>query len=403
MAKNRTLYALFVIACLIFSVAYKSRISAVLLVTAIAYPLLALALTALSLLPVSVSFIEKRAVYEKQEQFELPISIRNNFIFPYAPIELDCLIPDNDTGLFLHKQIYVSVGPLKRMRIFVPCMHRYRGSYTAQIMCISVFDPLKLIRLTKRVDAATELVILPRRIPLQDLGMISCGEAGGLPEILRSGDKEDLSHVREYIEGDLVQLIHWKLTAKLDELMIKQYDATGDRYCVLLMDFGGSEHTAAAMIRRSDAVAETAIAVAMSVARSGVRLTADTGSLDGMSCDICDSAGSFEYFYDMISVMPPYIETIGMPELIRKWSAGETSAMFIVTPTVNEDTLAAAEAAASRNSGAVVLIYVNCSGNSLRYESSDSRFIFVEVLGETESALPAAAEQILEEYLTESS
>ncbi len=401
MARNRTLYALFAIGCLIFSVAYKSRISAVLLVVAITYPLLALALTALSLLPVSVSFIEKRAVYEKQEQFEIPISIKNNFIFPYAPLELDCIIPDNDTGLFLHKQIYISVGPLKRMRIFVPCMHRYRGSYSAQIMRLSVFDPLKLIRLTKRVDAAMALVILPRRILLQDLGMVSCGEAGGLPETLRSGDREDLSHVREYLEGDLVQQIHWKLTAKLDELMIKQYDATGDRRCVLLMDFGGSGLTASAIIRRSDAVAETAIAVAMSVARSGVRLTADTGSLDGISCDISDSTGSFERFYDMISVLPPYMESISMPELIRKWSVGETSAMFIVTPTANEETLAAAEAAASHSRGAVVLIYVNCSGNSLHYESSDSRFIFAEVLGETETALPSTAEQILEKFLSE--
>lgn len=401
MARNRTLYALFVIGCLIFSAAYKSRISAVLLVAAIAYPLLALALTALSLLPVSAGFIEKRAVYEKMEQFELPVSIRNNFIFPYAPLELDCLIPDNDTGLFLHKQIYVSVGPLKRMRIFVPCMHRYRGSYTAKILRLSVYDPLKIIRLTKSVDSAAALVILPRKILLQDLGIVFGGEAGGVPEARQSGDREDLSHVREYLEGDLVQLIHWKLTAKLDELMTKQYDATGDRRSVLLLDPGSNDATAAALIRRSDAVIETAVAVAMSVSHSGIRLTADTGSFDCVTCDISDNAASFERFYGMMSVLPPYFDSVGMPELIRRYSIGDTAAMFIITPTADNEIFAAAEAAAARISGAVVLIYVNCTGSLLEYDHSGSRFIFAEVRGETETALPLAAEQILADYLRE--
>lgn len=380
-----------------------------LLVAAIAYPILALLLTAISLLTVSVSFTEKRAVYRKNEQFELPVAIRNNFIFPFSPVELDCLIPDNDTGLFLHKQIYVCVAPLKHMKIFVPCMHRYRGSYTAQIMRMSVFDPLKLIRLTKKAETSTQLVILPRRIPLQELGLISGGEAGGVPEASRGSDREELSHVREYISGDIVQLIHWKLTAKLDELMIKQYDSTGDRRCVMLMDFGGNDMaalgaaSASALIRRADAMVETAIAVAMSVCRSNVKLIVDTGAISGLSCEVSDPAG-FERFYELMSVLPPYMETTELSELIGRYSTGETSAMFLLTACVNEKIFAAAEAAATRISGTVVLIYVNCSGRQENYEQpNNSRFVFAEVSGETDEALPIAAEQILMEHLRISS
>lgn len=287
-----------------------------LLAAAIAYPVLALALAAISVLTISAGFSEKRAVYEKNEQFELPVFIRNNFIFPYAPAELDCVIPDNDTGLFLHKQIYVSVAPLKRMRIFVPCMHRYRGSYTAQIMRISVYDPLKIIRISKHTDASMQLVILPRRIPLEDLGFVSGGTAGGIPEPRHGGDKEDLSHVREYLTGDIVQLIHWKLTAKLDEMMVKQYDSTGDRRSVILLNFGRND-SAAAMIRRSDAVIETAIAVAMSVSRSGVRLIVDTGAASGLTCEISDQA-CFERFYELMSVLPPNMEAAELTELTQR-------------------------------------------------------------------------------------
>lgn len=397
MTRNRILYLLFFLGCVIFSAAYRSRISAVLLVAAAIYPLLALALAAISLYTLTVSFSEKHAVYDKNEQFELPVVLHNNFIFPYAPAELDCLLPDNDTGLFLHKQIYVSVGPLKRMRIFVPCMHRYRGAYTAQIMRLSVYDPLKIIRLTRRLQAKTELVILPRKLMLSELGFIFGGEQGAVPEHHRSGDKEDLSHVREYMTGDIMQLIHWKLSAKLDEMMVKQYDTTGDRRSVLLCDLDHKGMTASAVIRQSDAVVETAIAVAMSAAHSGVKLLADTGA-DDLSCEISDIRG-FGRFYEMMSVLPPFTEAIPLCELISRHCSGDTSAMFIVTPSVDEKVFAAAEAAASRIAGAVVLIYVNSSGRKdFSERDENSRFIFAEVSGEPADALPLAAEQILADY-----
>ncbi len=397
MAKNRFLYLLFFLGCVVFSAAYQSRVSAVLLVMAFVYPLLALALTAVSLFTVKISFADKRSVFEKNEQFELPLMINNNFIFPYAPAELDCLLPDNDTVLFLHKQVYVCVSPLKKVRIFLPCMHRYRGSYKVQIMRLSVYDPLKIIRISRRINASSQLVILPRKIPLEELGFIYGGEHGSVPEQRRSGDREDLSHVREYLEGDLVQQIHWKLTAKLDEMMVKQFDTTGDRRNVLLCNFCYGDATAAAMIRQSDAVAEVAIAVAMSSCRSGVKLTADTGALSRITCDVADEAG-FEQFYEMMSVLPPYVDCLGFPELIGRYSTGDTSAMFLITPLINEDILAAAETAAAHIQGTVVLIYVNCNGKSDYIRDENSRFVFAEVSGETAESLPAAAEQILVDY-----
>lgn len=399
MARNRTLYVIFVLACVIFSAAYRSRISAVLLIAAALYPLLVLLLSAISLYTLRAEFPEKRVVYEKLEQFELPVMLHNNFLFPFAPAEFDCLLPDNDTGLFLHKQIYVAVGPLRRMRIFVPCMHRYRGSYTAQILRLTVYDPLKVIRLSRKLSADMQLVILPRKIPLPDLGMIFGGEQGSMPDRRQGGEREDISHVREYMQGDIMQLIHWKLTAKLDDMMVKQYDTTGDCRSVLLCDFSHTGSSVSAMIRQSDAVAEAAIAVAMSCVSGGVHMLADTGTASGGKVMMADMQG-FERFYETLSILPPYTEAEYFPELIRRYSVGDTATMLLVTHTVNEKVFDAAEDAASRISGTVVLIYVNCTGrNDYPERDENSRFVFAQVNGEPETALSAAAEQLLADYL----
>ena len=408
MVRNRVWYALFLLACLVFSAAYQSRISAVLLVVAVAYPVLALILTVISVFAVKAGFETGRAVYEKNEQFEIPVFLKNDFIFPYAPAELDCMLPDNDTGLFMRKQIYVSVGPLKKMRIFVPCMHRYRGSYPAQICRVTVYDPLKLIRISRKLDARMQLVILPRKIPLERLGLVFGGDKGSVPEHVINGDREDFSHIREYVTGDILQQIHWKLTAKQQQLMIKQYESDGDRRCVILCNFYAGQSSSgkaegmispSALIRQSDAVIEAAVAVAMSAADAGIKAVADTGISRDMVCQISDRS-SFDRFYDLMSVLPPDTETIDFSALVREYTAGSSAAMFLITPVVDEEILSAAELAARTASGAVVLIYVNCSGRSVELSvSEDKHFLFAEVRGEADTALPDAADKILSEYM----
>ncbi|MBE6888643.1 MAG: DUF58 domain-containing protein [Ruminococcaceae bacterium] len=397
MAKNRFLYVLFVLACVVFSAAYQSRIASVLLVVAVAYPLLAAVLTAVSLFVLKVEFPEKRGVYEKNESFELPVYVCNNFLFPYAPAELDCIVPDAEVGLFVRKQVFVSVAPLKRMRIFIPCMHRYRGSYQAHIMRIRVYDPLKLIRFSRRIDSSSQLVILPRKMLMSDLGFVFGGEQGAANEKTNSaGNRDEFSHVREYLTGDLLQLVHWKLTAKHDDMMIKQYDADNDRKAAVLCNFDCAAATNAAAIKQSDAVVEAAVAVGMSAMRAEIKTVFDAGCADVPTFEFSDKHG-FERFYELMSVVPVRTQTADFSRLAEKYSMCGAAAMFLITPVLNEEILLAAEAAGERLSGTVVLVYVNCTGKLCEQQSSKN-FVFAQLCGENENAYGALSEQILNEY-----
>ena len=368
------------------------------LTAAIVYPIFAAALTAISLFLLNVEFDEKRAVHEKNEQFELPVQIRNKFLFPYAPAALECIVPDVDTGLFLKKQIFASIAPLKHMRIFLPCMHRYRGAYPARIMKLSVFDPLRIIRFSRKLDVRTELIFLPRKVSLDKLGFVFSGDHGAEPEQRITGDKEDFSHVREYANGDSVQLIHWKLTAKLDELMTKQYDSESDRRSVILCNFGRYGATPSAVIRQCDAVIDAAVAVAMSAVNAGIKAFADTGALSELTCDIPDDAG-FRRFYDMMAVLPPEIAVMDFAELADKYSCGNAAAMFMITHIVDDSILSAAERAAERLKGTVVLMYIDCTGRQyVPSDAEDKKYIFVHIRSDSTDSLPAAAEQIYAEY-----
>ena len=397
MGKNRFFYVLFVLACVVFSAAYQSRLASVLLVVAVAYPFLAAVFTAVSLFVLKVEFPEKRCVFEKNENFELPVYICNNFLFPYAPAELDCIAPDAEVGLFVKKQVFVSVAPLKRMRIFIPCMHRYRGSYQAYIMRIRVYDPLKLIRFSRRINCSSQLVFLPRKMLMSDLGFIFGGEQGVANEKPNSaGNRDEFSHVREYLTGDLLQLVHWKLTAKYDDMMIKQYDTDNDRKAAVLCNFDCAAATNAAAIKQSDAVVEAAVAVGMSAMKAEIKTIFDAGCADVPMCEFSDKQ-SFERFYGLMSVLPVRTQTADFLGLTERYSMCGVAALFMITPVINEEILSAAEAAGERISGTVVLIYVNCTGK-LCEQQGGKHFVFAQLCGETENAYGAVSEQIFNEY-----
>lgn len=397
MAKNRIFYLLYLIACILFSALYQSRLSALLLSVAVIYPVAAAVLSLISLYTLRAGFAEARAVHEKNEAFEIPVFLHNNFIFPYAPVQLECLLPDCDTGLFMRKQVFACVAPLKKMRIFVPCMHKYRGSFAAKIMRVTVYDPLRIIRFSRRAEGAMQLVFLPRKIPVEGLGEIFGGERGSAPEPNKSGDIDEFSHVREYATGDIFQMIHWKLTAKLDQLMVKQYDANNDCRTAVLCNFGYAAGSAGAVLRQSDAVAEAAVAAAMSLLDGGVRAVVETGTLEAGSIEITDSA-SFDGFYEMISILPIKPQAEDFVSLIAKYISSEPAALIMITSVIGEEILAAAQAAGERLGGAAVLIYINCTGKPSDIPKDEYGFVFAELCGDAQQALPEAAEHILEDY-----
>ncbi len=392
MRKNRFFYILLVIVCVAFSAAYSSRISAVLLVAVLAYPILALVTVFVNVMCVGASFTQQRAVFEKNERFEIGVTIKNRFIFACAPLELVCSFPDSDTGLFSAKVICASLPPLGGCKISVSCMHKFRGCYAAELKRVSVYDPLRIIRLSRKLKASMTLVFLPRKIALGDLMGAAESDRGNVPARLVSNDREDFSHVREYQLGDIMQLVHWKLTAKQDELMIKQFDEIIDKRVVILCDysFDGSE---SGVMLKADGIIEAAIAFAMSAADAGVKATVDFGTYDrGYVSEITDK-GSFDRFYELMSVLPSRLETADFCDVIGTSDFNGASVVFLITGKLTEKLVARAENLAEHFAGTVILAYVNIGGGSERLAENKS-FVFLNIKGDSEDALASAVESL---------
>lgn len=393
MSKNRVIYALLAAAAAVFSAAYKSRLSAVLLIAVICYPLLAALCVFIASRLIRAGFVAEgstggsspRIVQQKGEEYSLWIYIKNGSVFPCVPLELLCNVPDKELGLFTHKRISASVPPLGGCRIAVPAMHRYRGAYIAQIISAAFFDPLRIIRITRKLSAEATLIFLPRRLDYGELIAEAPGEDSANPTPLKKGEREDFSHVREYIRGDMMQLVHWKLTAKLDELMIKQYDEAAERRALILCDYRTDGMDTGMAMKQADAVIEAAIAIASAAVKAGVDVRADFGAVSGeYRSDIGDEA-AFERFYELSAIMPLRFATVGTERLLSEGIRAGASVVFVVTGHISEELFAELDCAAEGFSGIIVLADVNPSVPPELIEKAKlRRFEYFKALGKNQ-------------------
>ena len=104
-----------------------------------------------------------------------------------------------------------------------------------------VTDPLGLARSHRTLAGPDRLVVRPALLPL--VGLPAGGEAGatgGEPVSASSG--QDAVVVRSYRQGDDLRRVHWRTTARRDELMVRVEEWTPRGGITVLLDHRASAH-----------------------------------------------------------------------------------------------------------------------------------------------------------------
>lgn len=387
MIKGRVFYAVFAAACISFSMIYTSKVTAVILLTVLFYPIAAAVLTALQAVFIKASFSEERISCDKNSTFEYYIDVCNKSVFPCAPLELICNVPDVDTGRIMSKRFYISLSPFASAKLSVEGKHIYRGYYTAEVVRISAVDPLRIIRISKKGKSRMTMVFSPRKFGIDDVGFSTSGDQDFSSPNISTANRDEFSHVREYELGENIQLVHWKLSAKQDELMIKQFDSVSDKRAFILCDWSGDDGDA---YLRADTVIETTIAFANASLESGINLTALLGrAAENHSFSISNSA-EFNRFFDTLAVLPVMLDASHeeFTELIDKTELGMAAAVILVTAQLSEEVLSRASELAQ--TGIVYLAYINLTSKPVDKQLYEEQFLFMNIRGSGEEALKLA-------------
>ncbi len=201
----------------------------VLVVLAVIWSLLAV-LWASATLMVDGNMTEQTV--HRGEDLIFTLRMRHKGLIPIAPILLEVSDPSGS----LDREIRLKNMPRRIQSLRLPIHASHVGVYPVGLRACVVEDLLGIV--SRRVvlsDTSFSLTVLPRTFPTEPL-VLSPGDPGS--EIM-SRATEDLnapSDVRSYQPGDAMKKIHWKLSLRKGELIVRKFDEPILQDVLILMD-----------------------------------------------------------------------------------------------------------------------------------------------------------------------
>ena len=146
-------------------------------------------------------------------------------------------------------------------------------------------DLLGLASFSRVGVGATELMVAPQtfELPMPALGHGVLGRH--LLALSQRVGPGEFHSLRDYIVGDEPRSIHWRASARSEELKVRQHEAQGVRRCIIVLDRDGDAYPAPVNDQEAD-VFERAITVAGSLALSADRVGLTTRFVTGGGFDL---------------------------------------------------------------------------------------------------------------------
>jgi len=135
-------------------------------------------------------------------------------------------------------------------------------------------DPLSLLRWDERWSPSAELLVLPRMVDVESLGLGAIRDQEGTPSDEISMSDLAFHALREYVPGDDLRHVHWRSSAKADTLQVRQYQDTRRSHLTVVIDDNSDSYA-------DPEDFETAVSAAASIAARAHRDGVDLSMLCG--------------------------------------------------------------------------------------------------------------------------
>lgn len=170
------------------------------------------------------------------DKITIKYEVNNNSKFNIPYLEIESNISKELSGIDSPK-IITMLEPKKAFRQEETIVLKRRGYYEIGEIEVTVRDVFGFFSLKKKIASETSLLVYPEIINLFTFRITTVEQLGEL--MVKNPafqDRSRISSLRDYREGDFVKSIHWKLSSKLDNLVIKEYENRGDTHVVVLID-----------------------------------------------------------------------------------------------------------------------------------------------------------------------
>ncbi len=242
LTKNFWWYLGLLVAVLIFTQALNNPFSHILFVfLVLLLPVLFLYMLTAKL-SLSVYMMSDAETVEKNQPYEYHFRVNNTSIFAYPFVEAQMWLPQANSVRCTLRTVRLAMSPFASYDVGNEVKFRFRGTYDIGVKCFYVYDFFRLMRVRVDVENYNQVYVLPRKLNLDEAAAQAISDS--VARTVRSPisyDRLEVSDIRDYRMGDSLKSIHWKLSSKSEQMIVKEYN-TGTAnitnvYCDLARTF----------------------------------------------------------------------------------------------------------------------------------------------------------------------
>jgi len=239
MFRYRIAYCTTLAAAILFYLFFNGYLSFFTFVFVLLLPFISLLFTLLAVLKTTVWLEMKSPVANKNEEFILSIILKNTSIFPIARSRMKIYCVNSLCGVKQNETLFLPVNARMEQIVEHRMQSQYCGKITTELTQIKYYDYLGIFTIKRNLSVCAEAFVLPKMLFIDaqiDTATNVSVESSTYSKVKPGDDPSEIFDIRPFRGGDRLRSIHWKLSSKLDELMVKEFSLPTDSEVLLLTE-----------------------------------------------------------------------------------------------------------------------------------------------------------------------
>ncbi len=236
MVRNRIIYGILFIGSTLLVYYEPNLITSIFFHTVLYLMILSSAHLIYSYIKVKVGQNLNPVVVEHGQETDYFCTIYNEGSVPTSIITVNFLFHSSMfKGQLFPKTFTLAKKKNRPFRFHLSC--RYRGVYAVGIDYLEIYDILNIFKLRIRNIEAKNVTVLPKVTQLLNFNLSPKAESDiKSTSNIRSIDANSLVDVRAYEPGDAIKRIHWKLSARHNEVLVRNLERSAQNSTLVFLD-----------------------------------------------------------------------------------------------------------------------------------------------------------------------
>ena len=230
-----------------------------------------------------VAQVEAAVSQRKNAEGIITIRLENPTLLPILKIRCVLMVQNQLNREVQTQSVLTHLPPRKTQTSELVVDSRYCGRLRIWISRITLYDCFGLIGIRCKCDAVTHMTILPDTFePVVSLipNPSSSDDSESYSQERPGFDMTETFQLREYVPGDSLRQVHWKLTGKLDKLIVRDPGLPIAKNVLVFWERAGETEDPALI----DAQAEVVISLCRSLTDNGIQFHVGWNDTDRNLC-----------------------------------------------------------------------------------------------------------------------